>query len=762
MSDIFTVTASIVALGASIVAGPVGPIDARPALDLHDAAGHGVVAVAYHDGELAGTLGNQTSSAAYGDFPPLFFKALQAAEDSSFEKHMGVDPAGIARAGIDLVRNRLSGGAPDVGGSTLTQQLAKNVVTGSSRNIARKLADMVSAVETESVATKDQILESYANAVYFGRGSHGAKDAAENWFGKSWKQLDLGEIAFLAGLVQAPSALDPLDHPDAAKARRNYVLDRMVDEGMISREQEQTAEAKPIDVIKPRRISVVPQVAMSDANFWALAFARRELASSNNKAGSGKRPSDGEALVLPLESTAQKIVEDDLRTGLEKWQAAVGDTPLGSVFDKGLKDLSDKSAVIDAAEAVAPRIPKDAVRVVIARAPSGGRSLMVAADAGAAGAPDITGIPVPKGADVGDVYVLLPGQKRLAGRPKVQGAVVAISLKTGETIASVGGVRSWASQFDRTQAARQPGSSVKPFLYLAALEQGDSPTALISDAPVAMDVDGMDGEDVWSPQNYDNEGTKGYVPLFVGLEKSLNRVAARLIMQIGGVPFRDVLVKAGAYPPDDSRLLLPSAALGTIETTPDRMAHAVAALDPQTSTLASPDLLDDIQRMMRGVVVRGTGYWAFHNGPDGVVGKTGTSQNERDAWFIGRTGDVAMAVWVGRDDDKPLPKVHGSSPTGGVVAAPIFAQIIRDLRKANLSSELVDATPYPNDMVAGGYGNPSYGSGYFPPAPQGGAPDNVDAGTQGVGAYDGSSGAPAWNGQARQRSTQIMNGAGLY
>ena len=758
MSDIFTVTASVVALGASIVAGPVGPIDARPALDLHNSANHGVVAVAYRDGELAGTIGNQSSTAAYGDFPPLFFKALEAAEDSSFPQHMGVDPAGIARAGIDLVRSRLSGGSPDIGGSTLTQQLAKNVVTGSNRSISRKLADMVSAVETESVASKDQILESYANAVYFGRGSHGAKDAAENWFGKDWKDLDLGELAFLAGLVQAPSALDPLVHPEAAKARRDYVLDRMVDEGVITRDKANAAEAGPIDVIKPRRVSVVPQEAMSDSDFWALAFARRQLSRTQQDAASS---GEDEAMVLPLESSAQRIAEDDLATGLEKWQAAVGDEPLGSVFDKGLSDLSDPGAVVDAANAVAPRLPKGAVRVVVEKSASGGRALTAAVSDKAADVPDLADVPVPKGAEAGDVYVLMPGKKKLEGRPRVQGAVVAISLSTGQTILSVGGVRSWASQFDRTQAARQPGSSVKPFLYLAALEQGDSPTALISDAPVAMDVDGMDGEDVWSPQNYDNEGTKGYVPLFVGLEKSLNRVAARLIMQIGGAPFRDVLVKAGAYPAADDRLLLPSAALGTIETTPDRMAHAVAALDPQTSNIADPALLEDIQKMMRGVVTRGTAWAAFRNGPDGVVGKTGTSQNERDAWFIGRTGDIAMAIWVGRDDDKPLPKVHGSSPTGGVVAAPIFAQIIRDLRKANLSSTLVDATPFPNDMVAGGYGNQGYGSGWFPPAPNG--DQNSDyAGGQRGGGYYGNAAPPGWGGQGRGRSSQVMTGAGLY
>ena len=217
MSDIFTVTASVVALGASILSGPLGPLDARPALDLHGAPNSGVVAVAYRDGELAGTIGKDSPKAAYGDFPPLFFQALQSAEDASFSRHMGLDPAGIARAGIDLVRSATSGAAPGVGGSTLTQQLAKNVVTGSSRSIARKLADMISAVETESVASKKEILESYANAVYFGRGSHGAKDAAQNWFGKDWDKLDLGEIAFLAGIVQAPSALDPLKHPEGCQ-----------------------------------------------------------------------------------------------------------------------------------------------------------------------------------------------------------------------------------------------------------------------------------------------------------------------------------------------------------------------------------------------------------------------------------------------------------------------------------------------------------------------------------------------------------------
>lgn len=774
MSDIFTVTASVVALGASILSGPLGPIDARPALDLHDSTNRGVVAVAYRDGELAGTIGRQSTTASYGDFPPLFFKALQSAEDSSFAKHMGVDPAGIARAGIDLVRSAASGAPPGVGGSTLTQQLAKNVVTGSNRNISRKLADMISAVETESVASKKEILESYANAVYFGRGSHGAKEAAQNWFGKDWDKLDLSEIAFLAGIVQAPSALDPLKHPKAARNRRDYVLDRMAADGVITQAKADAAKAGPIDVVQPKRTPVAAAAPLPDADFWALAYARRQL-QRRKSSGTAAEPVGGEqAMVLPISSTAQTIVENDLASGLRRYQAAVGDAPLGSVFDRNVGDLSDPATVADAAQAIAPSLPEGAVRVVVRRAADGGLGLMLAEDSPTRDS-GLDGVPVPKGAEAGDVYVLLPGKRTLAGRPRIQGAAVAIELSTGKVLASVGGVRDWASQFDRTQAERQPGSSVKPFLYLAAMEQGYMPTDMISDAPVSMSIDGMDGQNVWSPDNYGGEGTGGYVPLFVGLEKSLNRVAARLVMQIGSAPFQEILGRTGAYPANDDRLLLPSAALGTVETTPERMARAVAALDPRTSTVADPWLLQNLERMMRGVVVRGTAAGAFRNGPDGVVGKTGTSQQDRDAWFIGRTGDVALAVWVGRDDDQPLPALGGRAPTGGAVAAPIFAQIVRDLRKAGLSSARIDVTPFPKDGLYdpyGGYdGYSADAGGWGPPPSQDWYPPPPGGNNRSGGGYFGSPEPPPagngdlqpWPPQEGTRRSRIVNdGVGLY
>ena len=213
-------------------------------------------------------------------------------------------------------------------------------------------------------------------------------------------------------------------------------------------------------------------------------------------------------MVLPISGTAQTIVEDDLAKGLEKFQAAVGDAPLGSVFDRNVEVLSDPATVADAAQAIAPSLPSGALRVVARGTAPADLGLMLAENHAAAEANPLAGVAVPKGAAAGDVYVLLPGKGRLAGRPRIQGAAVAIDLSTGKVLASVGGVRNWASQFDRTQAERQPGSSVKPFLYLAALEQGYSPTDMISDAPVSMNVDGMDGQNVWSPDNYDGEGKR--------------------------------------------------------------------------------------------------------------------------------------------------------------------------------------------------------------------------------------------------------------
>ncbi|GGK34723.1 transglycosylase domain-containing protein [Salinarimonas ramus] len=682
MSDAFTALAALVALGTPLVAGPVGVVDADPVIALHGTAEAGAsrsIEIAYRDGETAGRLGVDRATVRFEDLPEDFVQALVAVEDASFERHMGLDPAGIGRAVVGALGGRSDAG----GGSSLTQQLAKNALVGDSATLERKVAEAIAAVMTESVATKEEILESYANAVYFGRRSDGAANAAQNWFGRDWDALALSENAFLAGVLRAPSGLDPLRNEERARARRDHVLDRMAEVGFITPQQRDAAQAEPIAVAPP---PPPPQAgpSPSDPDYWALSEARRFIGI-----GPYLDQPEGRPFVTTLDAEAQAIAQRALDAVLEPVNRRLPDAPLGRLPERALdRAASNPDSLWLAADRVVARLPEGVVRVIVGRdgliiEP---RETVDTTGATQADAPAAPTPQVPRGAELGDVFALFPdGEVR--GRPRVQGALVAIDLNTNEPIASVGGTRSWASGFDRTRAQRQPGSSFKPFVWLAALDGGVRPQDWVLNGPIAVTI----GTEVWSPGNYDGGGGS-YVPVFTALERSYNQVAARLAMHVGMEEVRRVAVSASLYPPDERGLLFPSASIGAVETSPYRMALAMANLDPRRSDISSRENLEALESMMRGVVVRGTAAGAFANGPSGVIGKTGTSQEHRDNWFVGRTGDIAFAVWIGRDDDDPLPSINGRRATGGSFAAPIAASFIRDARAAGIISEEIETS----------------------------------------------------------------------
>jgi penicillin-binding protein 1A len=680
MSDAFTALAALVALGAPVVAGPVGVVSAEPVLALHgteEAGASRSVPVAFRDGEPAGRLGVDRATMRRADLPEDFVNALIAVEDASFDRHMGIDPAGLGRAIVGALSGRTDTG----GGSTITQQLAKNALVGDSATLDRKVAEAISAVMTESVADKDQILESYANAVYFGRRSDGGATAAQNWFGRDWAALDLGENAFLAGVLRAPSGLDPERSVERATRRRDHVLDRMAEVGFITAEERDRAKAQPIPTIPPPP-PPRPGSAPPDAEYWALSEARRFLGN-----GPYLDRAPNEPFRVSLDADAQAMAQRALDAVLEPMNRRLPDAPLGRVPESVVdRAAQNPDALWLAADQIAARMPDGVSRVVVGRdglivEPNG----VVAAPAPAEDGTQPEPPRAPAGARLGDLYALFP-DGTVRGRPRVQGAVVAIDLETGETIASVGGTESWASGFDRTRAQRQPGSSFKPFVWLAALDNGVGPQDWVLNGPIAVTY----GDEVWTPQNYDGGGGT-YVPVFTALERSYNQVAARLAMHVGMEEVRRIAVSSSLYPPDERGLLFPSASIGAVETSPYRMALAMQALDPRRSDISSRQNLEDLESMMRGVVLRGTAAGAFADGPEGVVGKTGTSQDHRDAWFVGRTGDLAFAVWVGRDDDDPLPTVNGRRATGGSTAAPVAAAFLKEMRAAGLTTATIDA-----------------------------------------------------------------------
>lgn len=696
MSDAFTALAALVALGAPLAAGPVGIVEAQPVLALHGTEAAGAsqsIPVAYRDGEPAGRLGVSKATMRREDLPQGFVEALIAVEDASFPVHMGIDPLGLGRAVVGAVGGRTDSG----GGSSLTQQLAKNAFVGDSATLDRKVAEAISAVMTESVASKDQILESYANAVYFGRRSDGGATAARNWFGRDWDALSIPDNAFLAGVLRAPSGLDPARNAERALRRRDHVLARMHAVGYIDDAELAAYSSTAIDVIPPPP-PPKPSPSPSDPDYWALSDARRFLGL-----GSYLNLDPNEPFRLTIDARAQAMGQAALDEMLVQANRRIPEAPLGRVPATALeRAATDPDWLWLAADRVVARLPDGAVRVVLG--PDGpivepglppapvaapipedaGETTGAVTEAAAAAGPQL-----PRGAELGDVYAIFP-DGTVRGRPRVQGALVAVDIESGEVLASVGGTASWASGFDRTRAERQPGSSIKPFVWLAALDNGVLPEQWVLNGPISITV----GDEVWTPGNYD-DGGGNYTTVFSALERSYNQVAARLAVHVGMPEVRRIVVSASLYPPSESGLLYPSASIGAVETTPHRMAMGMRALDWRFSDLSSAQNLQDLERMMRGVVIRGTAAGAFANGPEGVAGKTGTSQEHRDSWFIGRTGDMAFAVWIGRDDDNPLPVVSGRLATGGSLAAPVAARFIREARAAGLTTATIDSAPFP-------------------------------------------------------------------
>ena len=515
------------------------------------------------DGRLLANRG-MTGGEAIGlhQMSPYIPEAVMAIEDRRFYSHYGIDPIGLARAMLANV----VGGRFRQGGSTLTQQLAKNLFLKPDRTLERKVQEVLLALWLEQKHTKDQILEMYLNRVYFGSGAYGVEAASRRYFGKSARDVTLSEAALLAGLLKAPSRLSPARDPKAAEARAQLVLAAMRDEKMIGEKELTTAMSAP---------------ATRAAAYWT---------GSENY-------------------VADRIMEElpgligDVRT----------DIIVDTTVDLTLQELAEKS-----------------IRRLV---DENGKKLNVS-----------------------------------------QGALVSID-NSGAVRAMVGGYDYANSQFDRaSEARRQPGSAFKPFVYMAALEQGRTPDSVRNDAPIKIGN--------WTPDNY-NGKYFGKVTLATALAKSLNSVAAQLAMEVGP----DAVVEAAHRMGIESELQAnTSIALGTSEVTPLELTAAyvpfanggyrpdIHFVKRVTTTVGEvlyentgggnprvvrSEVVGMMNSMMTGTVETGTAKKAAFAWP--AAGKTGTSQKSRDAWFIGYTANLTTGVWFGNDDGTPMKKVTGGA-----------------------------------------------------------------------------------------------------
>jgi penicillin-binding protein 1A len=672
--------------------------------------------------------------------PKKLIEAYLAAEDKTFYQHAGLDWKGIAAAGIRYVQVKMSGKGDIVGASTITQQVAKNFLLSNERTIERKLKEAIIVQRIETAFSKDQILELYLNEIYLGLNSYGVAAASLNYFGKSLNELSLEEMAYLAALPKGPNNYNPFRHKERAIERRNWVLTQMYENGFITEPEMTAAQAKPLQV-NPRPFGA--------QLFAAESFAeevRRELATLYGKekletGGLSVRTTlDPKLQIFARQALARGLISFDRKRGYRGAlrQAEIsGDWGLAIAKDKVPNDVAPwrLGVVLEVGETEAKvgLQPKtlaggdvDKARHVAtvplalmqwAREFIDGKKL---------------GKEIKAATDVlkpGDVIYVAPGsgdnQWHLVQMPDVEGALVAMDPHTGRVLALVGGFSYGNSQFNRAvQAMRQPGSSFKPIVYAAALDNGYTPASVVLDAPIEFK---MPNGDVWKPKNYQDKFF-GPSTLRRGIEQSRNVMTVRLADDLGMTKIADLAQRLGIYEKMPRQLAM---ALGAGETTllkmttaysmianggkkvsatlidrvQDRYGNTIFRHDKRDCTACradsfkpgdvEPELLDvreqvmnpytayQITSMMEGVVERGTGQRLKLVGKP-VAGKTGTSNEEKDAWFIGFTPDLTVGVYVGYDNPKPM----GKGRTGGELAAPI----VRDFMQLALREK--PATPF--------------------------------------------------------------------
>ena len=607
--------------------------------------------------------------------------AFLAAEDADFYRHRGVNPLSIARAFVSNLQHKHM----VQGGSTITQQVVKNLLLTPERSYERKVKELILALKLETTLTKDESLYLYLNQIYFGGGAYGIQAAARVFFDADVSELTLAQAALLAGLPQAPSRYDPLRRPRAALSRQHYVLERMLEERFISTEQYSDAVAAPVTFATRRPATYL-------AAPWYVEHVRRLLDERYGGAASQL----GLRIHTAVNLQMQQQAEEALQRGLREVDRRQG-------FRGVMRHIDDRK--IDAflqREAESPRT--DPVRRgVVTETRQGGLVVRTPWERGVLPADALTWGSTrlaPSRFRRGDVIAVTLSGKGPDGlarfaldqEPQVQGALVAFDPYTGQVKAMVGGYSFGRNQFNRAvQARRQPGSSFKPLVYAAAMDKGFTPASLVLDAPIALDS----GAGVWTPKNYDNH-YHGPTPLRVALARSLNTVTVRLVQSIGLDYTRDYLRRFGLG-------TLPrnmSIALGSAEVTPLELVAAYGvfatagkrfepifitgvtdaagnALDfgqtrPRFERVMNPATAYVMTSMLTSVVTNGTGRKVAALGRP-VAGKTGTTNDMHDAWFIGYTPDLLAGVWVGFDSARSL----GSSETGGHAAAPIFRDFMQ-------------------------------------------------------------------------------------
>lgn len=660
--------------------------------------------------------------------PRLVKQAFLSAEDKNFYSHKGVDFAAIVRAATTNIQNFGSGRRP-VGASTITQQVAKNFLLTNELSYERKIKEAILSFRLEQAFSKDRLLELYLNEIYLGGGTYGVASAALHYFNKSLDELSVAEAAFLAALPKAPNNYNPRRHYQAAFDRRNWVIERMRVDGHITRAQADIAAATPILLNQ-----------QNNEPFYIAEYFTEEIRRVlQRRYGSDGLYGGGLLVRSTLDPRLQKIAYESLRDGLETYDRRKGyKGPMGHMAsvqnwqeEIAAYELPD-GAGLDWEIGVVLSARDGEAEVGFQSGEKGSLPLRNVGWArqrlrGGSLGPAVGS--VRQILRVGDVIMAVRHAEdnkketdriyRLRQIPDVQGGIVALDPHTGRILAMHGGYSPKISEFNRvTQAMRQPGSAFKPFIYLAALDEGFTPSNLILDGPIVIDQG--PGLPQWRPTNYTNE-FYGPTPIRVGIEKSRNLMTVRLANHIGMEKVRDYAKKFGIV--DEMPLYL-SYALGAKETTLLRLTAAYAVFvsggkevrpsmidriqDRKGKTIykqdnrpckdcgdligwqeqrppSIPDMRQQIAdprtsyqmvSMLEGVIQRGTAM-AMRDLNRPMAGKTGTTNSYKDAWFIGFSPDLVVGVFVGFDGPRSL----GSKESGSRVAVPIFKNFMEQALK---------------------------------------------------------------------------------
>lgn len=666
--------------------------------------------------------------------PKLVINAFISAEDKNFYEHGGLDFNGIARAGMLYLQNIGTSRRPQ-GASTITQQVAKNFLLTNELSFTRKIKEALLAMKIERAYTKDKILELYLNEIYLGFSAYGVAAASLLYFDKSVHELTVPEAAYLAALPKAPTYLHPFRQRERAIERRNYVIDRMVENGYVKAADGEKYKKEPLNV------TARPTGAHIFAAEYFAEEVRREI---YERYGEKKLYEGGLSVRTTLDPKMQILARKVLVDGLTRYDERqgyrgpvhkidiAGDWGVKLAEVKALSDIGWKMAVVletsDQSARIGFQPGREPGGAVVKERQVGLIGLEGVKWAKPANGPNRGKVPakVNQVLEPGDVIYVEPlrdkdgkevgdNQYRLRQVPEVSGAITVMDPYTGRVLAMVGGFSFDQSQFNRaTQALRQPGSSFKPFVYAAALDNGYTPSTVVMDSPI--EIDQGPGLGVWRPENYSTGKYYGPQTLRFGIEHSRNVMTVRLAQDVGMPLIGEYAKRFGVY--DDLPPYL-SFALGAGETTvlrmtaaysmfanggrrikptlidriQDRYGHTIYKHDQREcrgcnadrwANQPEPTLVDrreqvidpmtayQITSMMEGVVQRGTATVVREVGKP-VAGKTGTTNDEKDVWFVGFSPDLAVGVYMGYDKPKPL----GRGATGGQLAAPVVKDFLK-------------------------------------------------------------------------------------